>query len=271
MKATLGPLRLQARGLTFSYLPGTASVLDGLDLAVEPGTFVGLLGPNGSGKSTLLKLLAGVLPPSAGRVQLADEDLARIPRRRLAPALAFVPQDTRVWLPFTCREVVAMGRYAHRSGLGLLDSGHDQVVQRCMTDTGVLDLADRRITEVSGGEAQRVRIAQALAQEARILILDEPTSHLDISFQVEVMDLLARLNRGHGLTVLAALHDLNLASLYCDRLVALRHGQVVKDGPPAQVLDPTLLWEVFGVRVEVQQGPGGRPRLFLVPGQGEGG
>jgi len=267
LKASAPPLRLQARGLTFSYGPGSDSVLDGLDLALEPGTFVGLLGPNGSGKSTLLKLLAGVLHPTAGAVRLGDEDLARIPRRRLAPSLAYVPQDTRVWLPFTCREVVAMGRYAHRSGLGLSDAGHDGVVQRCMADTGVLDLAERRITEVSGGEAQRVQIAQALAQEARILVLDEPTSHLDISFQVEVMDLLGRLNRDHGMTILAALHDLNLASLYCDRLVTLRRGRVVKDGSPAQVLDPTLLWEVFGVRVEIQQGPSGRPRLFLLPGR----
>jgi len=259
------PPRLQALGLTFSYTPDSPQVLDPLDLELEPGTFVGLLGPNGSGKSTLLKLLAGVLRPTQGHVDLGGEDLTRIPRGRLASTLAFVPQDVHVWLPFTCREVVAMGRYVHRSGLGLLDSGHDEVVRRCMADTGVLDLAERRITEVSGGEAQRVRIAQALAQEARILVLDEPTSHLDISFQVEVMDLLSRLNRTHGLTILAALHDLNLASLYCDRLIALRQGHVLRDGPPAEVLEPALLLQVFGVQVEVQPGPGQRPRLFLVP------
>lgn len=259
------PPRLQVRDLAFSYGPASPRVLEPLDLALEPGSFVGLLGPNGSGKSTLLKLLAGVLRPDQGRVELGEEDLHRIPRGRLASTLAFVPQDVHVWLPFTCREVVAMGRYVHRSGLGLLDSGHDEVIRRCMADTGVLDLAERRITEVSGGEAQRVRIAQALAQEARILVLDEPTSHLDISFQVEVMDLLSRLNRTRGMTVLAALHDLNLASLYCDRLIALRQGRVMRDGPPAAVLEPALLQAVFGVEVEVQPGPGQRPRLFLVP------
>ena len=261
------PPRLQAQGLAFSYTPDSPPVLKALDLDLEPGSFVGLLGPNGSGKSTLLKLLAGVLRPVQGCVQLGGEDVSRIPRGRLASTLAFVPQDVHVWLPFTCREVVAMGRYVHRSGLGLLDSGHDEVVHRCMADTGVVDLADRRITEVSGGEAQRVRIAQALAQEAGILVLDEPTSHLDISFQVEVMDLLARLNRTRGLTILAALHDLNLASLYCDRLIALRRGHVLRDGPPVEVLEPALLREVFGVQVEVQKEPGRRPRLFLVPAE----
>jgi len=259
------PPRLHAQGLAFSYTPDSPQVLEPLDLDLQPGSFVGLLGPNGSGKSTLLKLLAGVLRPVQGRVHLGGEDLSRIPRGRLASTLAFVPQDVQVWLPFTCREVVAMGRYVHRSGLGLLDSGHDEVVRRCMADTGVADLAERRITEVSGGEAQRVRIAQALAQEAGILVLDEPTSHLDISFQVEVMDLLSRLNRTRGLTILAALHDLNLASLYCDRLIALRQGHVLRDGPPAEVLEPALLQDLFGVQVEVQSGPGRRPRLFLVP------
>lgn len=258
---------LEAREVSFSYSPEAAPVLPPLDLAVEPGRFMGLLGPNGAGKSTLLKLLAGVLRPTRGSVSLDGEDLRRIPRRRLARTLAFVPQDAHLWLPFTCREIVAMGRYAHQAGLGLVDSGHDEVVRRCMADTGVTDLAERRVTEISGGEAQRVRIAQALAQEARLLVLDEPTSHLDVSFQIEVMDLLLRLNRSRGLTVLASLHDLNLASLYCDRVVALQAGRIVGDGTPAAVLTESLLREVFRVEVDLQVGPGDRPRVFLLPGR----
>ena len=258
-------MRLEARRLAFGYGPGAPRTVGPLDLAVEPGSFVGILGPNGAGKSTLLKLLAGVLPPGEGSVHLGGEDLQRVPRRRLARSLAFVPQDIHLWLPFTCREVVAMGRFAHQSGLGLGNGAHGEVVTRSMAETGVLELADRRVTEISGGEAQRVRIAQALAQEAGLLILDEPTSHLDVSFQMEILNLLGDLNRSRGLTVVASLHDLNLASLFCDRLLALRAGQVVGDGAPASVLTPALLREVFRVEVELQEGPGGRPRIFPLP------
>lgn len=250
-------MRLAARGLSFAY-PGGRQVLHPTDLAVAPGEFVGLLGPNGAGKSTLLKLLAGVLKPAAGHVLLGDEDVRRVPRRRMARTLAFVPQDAHVWLPFTCREVVAMGRYVHETGLGLRASG-SEVVERCMAETGVTALADRRITEVSGGEAQRVRIAQALAQEGQVLLLDEPTSHLDLSFQVEVMDVLHRLNEERGMTVVVSLHDLNLASLYCQRLVVVQEGRVVADGTPTEVVTEALLRDVFHVEADVAEGP----RVFL--------
>lgn len=250
-------MKLEASGLAFAY-PGGRAALAPTDLRVEPGEFVGLLGPNGAGKSTLLKLLAGVLRPTGGRVRLGGEDLPRLSRRRLARTLSFVPQDLHAWLPFTCREVVAMGRYAHQGGLGLREQG-GEVVERCMAETGVTALAERRITEVSGGEAQRVRIAQALAQEGQVLLLDEPTSHLDLSFQVEVMDVLHRLNRERGLTVVVSLHDLNLAALYCRRLVVLQAGHLVADGTPDEVVTEALLRQVFRVEAEVAGGP----RVFL--------
>lgn len=251
---------LEVRDARFSYPPHRVQVLDGVDLAVAAGSFVALLGPNGAGKSTLLKLAAGVMAPVAGEVRVEGVAVARRPRRDLARTLAFVPQDVQFWLPFTCREVVEMGRYPHQRGLTVDGS----VVDRCMAETGVTALAGRRVTEVSGGEAQRVRIAQALAQEGRILVLDEPTSHLDVSFQVEVMDLLARLNRERGMTVLVSLHDLNLASRWCDRIVVLQAGRVAADGPPSSVITAGLLREVFGVEVDLE--PGERPRVFLRPG-----
>jgi iron complex transport system ATP-binding protein len=257
---------LSARGLEFAYRPGE-KVLEGLDLDLAAGELVGILGPNGSGKSTLMKVMCGILSPQAGEVLLEGRPLSRIPRRHLARRIAFVPQEARPSLAFTCGEVVMMGRYPHMRGLGLGEGQHLQVVRRCMEATGVAHLARRRITEVSGGEAQRVRIAQALAQESRILLLDEPTSHLDINFQIEVMDLLRRLHREEGLTVVLSLHDLNLASLYCERLVLLQQGRLLCQGPPPEVLTPSVLRQAFQVEVEIAEGPlPGRPRVFPLPG-----
>lgn len=258
--------KLTAQNISFAYSPTAENVITDLSITIEPGTFVGLLGPNGAGKSTLLRLLAAVDKPNNGQVLLGDTPLEAFPKKQLATKIAFVPQDVRIWLPFTCREIVAMGRYAQQKGLTMFARSSDEIVLTAMRDTGVEHLADRAISQVSGGEAQRVRIAQALAQQTGILILDEPTSHLDISFQLEIMDLASRLNKQRKLTVITALHDLNLASLYCQRLVVLKQGQVVGDGDPSQLLTSQLLKQVFRVDADiVPTNPGQGPRVFLKP------
>ncbi|MEW6283056.1 MAG: ABC transporter ATP-binding protein [Candidatus Eremiobacterota bacterium] len=239
---------IEVRDVAFAY--GRRSALKGISLSVRPGEFLGVLGPNGSGKSTLLRLMAGLLQPASGRVTLEGTDLSRIPRRELAGRLAFVPQRVDFVFPFTAGELVMMGRYARMQGPGLDESPHREAVRQAMQRTGVEDLAGRRVTELSGGEAQRVRVAQALAQEAELLLLDEPNSHLDVNHQLELMELLCGLGR----TVVASLHDLNLASLYCDRLVLLQAGSLAVHGPPAEVLTEDTLERTFGARLRVTSG-----------------
>ncbi len=266
------PLKIQ--DLCFVYRHEATPVLQNINATIEPGQFIGLLGPNGTGKSTFLRLIAGLLAPTRGRVcfsvsnpgaeKLSLQDVHTCPKHLLARELAFVPQDVRLWLPFTCREVVAMGRYAHHNRFSFFRSDeNDEIVLRCMRDTQIDQLADRLVTEISGGEAQRVRIAQALAQEACLIILDEPTSHLDIKHQVGIMEMMSKMRDNCGITVIAALHDLNLAALYCDRLLVLKDGQLAFDGVPAQVLTAANIRSIFGVSATVECSSGATPRIFL--------
>jgi iron complex transport system ATP-binding protein len=236
--------------------------LDGVTVALASGTIVALLGPNGSGKSTLLRTLSGGVRPTRGRVIYQGSDLHRLPPRERARRLAFVPQQVRVDFPFTVREVVMMGRAPYQGQLGLERGRDAEIVEEAMERMRVHHLEGRRMCELSGGEAQRVMLAQALAQEPEILLLDEPTSHLDINFQAEIMDLLAALNAERGLTVLASLHDLNLASLYCHSVVLLRGGRLHGEGPPLDVLTESAVREVYGARVHV--GRFGHAELPLV-------
>lgn len=225
----------------------------GVSLELGSG-LVGVLGPNGSGKSTLLKLLAGVLQPTRGEISLEGKRLDRIPRRELAQRLAFVPQKVELPFPFRCRELVMMGRYARMRGAGLDESRQEEAVLQALRATGVEHLKDRRFGELSGGEAQRVRIAQALAQEGQIMLLDEPTSHLDIAHQLELMSLLGQL-AGQGQAILVSLHDLNLAALYCQRLLLLKEGRLLAEGAPGEVLTEETLAQAYGVRLAVEPGP----------------
>jgi iron complex transport system ATP-binding protein len=243
---------LRGSDLTCSY--GSTLALNKVSLQLEPGELVGILGPNGSGKSTLLKVLAGVLLPASGQVLLEERPLSDYRRRELACRLAYVPQQVELPFPFRCRELVMMGRYARMRGPGLQEGAHLEAVRQAMRATGVEALAERRFGELSGGEAQRVRIAQALAQEGQTMLLDEPTSHLDVAFQLELMGLLSSL-AARGQALAASLHDLNLAALFCHRLVLLKAGQVVASGVPAEVLTVERLEQAFGVRLEVQPGP----------------
>lgn len=239
---------IAARNLGVRY--GGWTALEGVDLEIQDREMVALVGPNGAGKSTLMRALAG-LTPAQGEVELDGQPLARIPRKELARTLALVPQTTVYAFPYSVEEVVQMGRFPYQSGLGLDQEKHREVVEECLTATGTLELRARRIHELSGGEQQRVRLAQALAQRSRYLLLDEPTAHLDLAFQIEVLRLLQRLNQEQGLTVVVSLHDLNLAAGFCSRIVMLRQGRLVAHGTPQEVLTAERIEAVFGVPVEV--------------------
>ncbi len=247
-------------------------VLRGLNIAVASGEFVGVLGPNGSGKSTLLRAMTGVLPVTSGEVRLFGEPLRDLGRRTIARRVGVVPQAGSTPFEFTVREVVGMGRTPH---IGRLHGETDQdrvAIEAALERTDTRDLADRLISELSGGEAQRVIVARALAQEPELLLLDEPTAFLDLNHQIEVFELLRRLNRDEGLTVLCISHDVNLASLYCDRLVLLRDGLVADEGRPCDVITPERIKHVYGASVLVDdETPSGRPRVTLLRSTPRGG
>ncbi|MGM9998728.1 MAG: ABC transporter ATP-binding protein [Candidatus Bruticola sp.] len=250
---------IKADGITCAYKEG-AKVLDNLSLTIKEGEFVGILGPNGAGKSTLLRILAGLLPADSGAAFLYGINCNTMSRRQIAQKLAFVPQTASVWQDFTCQEIVEMGCCARNSIWNNYRSRARTVIQ-AMQDTATFHLADRYISELSGGEVQRVRIAQALAQSTSVLFLDEPTNHLDVCFQIEIMDLVWRLNRERHLTVVSVLHDLNLAAQYCSRLIVLNKGQIAAEGQPSQVLTQSLISQVFQVQAEITaESP---PKIFI--------
>ncbi|BCK69364.1 ABC transporter ATP-binding protein [Streptomyces platensis] len=215
-----------------------------ITLRAGSGRVVGLVGPNGSGKSTLLRCVYRALRPAAGTVRLDDADLHAMDARTGARLLAALPQEAGTEFDFTVAEVVAMGRLPHQRGSGRASAADTAHCTRALARVGADHLAGRGFLSLSGGEKQRVLIARALAQDPRVLVLDEPTNHLDVAQQLAVLALV----RDSGLTVLTALHDLNLAALHCDELYVLARGRIVAAGPPHDVLTPELLAEVFGVR-----------------------
>ncbi|MFC1525264.1 ABC transporter ATP-binding protein [Candidatus Latescibacterota bacterium] len=229
-----------------------------LDLSVRRGAFLGLIGPNGSGKSTMIRAITGVAPFSSGLVLLDGEDLNTMSRKEIARCIAVLPQDTTSTFSFSVREIVTMGRHPHLGRFQGLTHADLLVVEEAMARTDVLQLAERSILELSGGERQRVVIARALAQKPRVLLLDEPTTHLDLNHRIEVLDLLHELNQEEGLTLLCVTHDLNEAAAYCDQLVLLCEGRKRAQGTPAEVLTPQLLREAYGVEAVVEPGPLGR-------------
>ncbi|MGW2768852.1 ABC transporter ATP-binding protein [Streptomyces sp. NPDC001275] len=256
---TKGAIRVE--GLRFGY-PGR-EVLNGIDLGIATGELVALVGLNGCGKSTLLRLCAGLLKPTAGRVLLGGDDLSSLSRRAAARRVALLHQQGPQVPGMTVRHLVRQGRYAARGPLGMLRDGDDAVCARAMADVGVTEWADRPVDALSGGERQRVRLAMALAQDTHVLLLDEPTTYLDLRHQLEVMQTVVRLREERGLTVVMVLHDLGHAARFADRIVALRHGRVAADGPPAEVVTPALLAEVLGVAGRVGRDPeGGWPVCY---------
>lgn len=254
---------LRAESVTVGY--GAQPILKDVDLSVSRGEFLAVVGPNGSGKSTLVRTLTRSLAPTAGRVLLDGRDLRQLRPRDLARRLAVVAQETAVGFDFTAEEVVALGRTPHLAPFRSETPRDRAVVEEAMRRTNTLHLADRLITRLSGGERQRVMVARALAQEPQLLILDEPTAHLDIAHQIELLDLARRLNREEGLTVVAVLHDLNLAALYADRLYMLKEGRCWAEGGPAEVLTEANVLAVYGSRVKVIRHPvAGTPHLILL-------
>ncbi len=240
-----GPI-VEVRDASFAY--GARPALEGVSLSARPGEFVGLVGPNGAGKSTLVRLVAGLLVPARGSVRLAGLDPGAARRREVARVCALVPQEPRVAWPFTVREAVMMGRAPRQGLLAIADRFDRGAVEGALEACDLVHLADRRLDALSGGERRRVFFARALAQEPRVLLLDEPTAFLDLGHQVAAMRM-ARVAAGGGLCVVAVLHDLNLAAAACDRLVVLSRGRVVAEGRPADVLDAARVREVWGVPV----------------------
>ncbi|HET6439468.1 MAG TPA: ABC transporter ATP-binding protein [Anaeromyxobacter sp.] len=239
-------LIVELRDVSFRYRRTLA--LEGVSFGARPGEFVGLVGPNGAGKSTLVRLLAGLIPPDRGQVRLAGLDPARSPRRLVARTCALVPQEPHLSWPFTVREAVMMGRAPHQGLLALPGRFDRGAVDGALRACDLEHLADRRIDALSGGERRRVFFARALAQEPRLLLLDEPTAFLDLGHQVAVMRLAQAAARG-GLCVVAVLHDLNLAAAACHRLVVLSGGRVVAEGVPGEVLTAERVREVWEVPV----------------------
>jgi len=248
---------------SLGYRIDSATLLQGVDLRLRAGEITGIIGPNGSGKSTLLKLLIRAIPASAGQLHLGAENMATLPRREVARALALVEQDAHTDIPLTVADVVLLGRIPHQGPFGT-DSDQDRALAaQCLARAGAADLAGREFASLSGGERQRVQLARALAQQPRLLLLDEPTNHLDIAAQLTLLELVGEI-AGQGTGVAMALHDLNHAVRVCDQLLVLDRRRVAAAGPTREVLTTELIRRVYRVEAEwVRTGHG--PALAFTP------
>ena len=247
-------MRLSTADLSFAYRRG-ARVVDSVSLSIAGGAIVGLIGPNGSGKTTLVRLLNGALTPAAGTVSLDGTPVSALSRRDLARRIAVVPQDTHVTFDFTVLEIVLMGRYAHLGAFALEGPADVSIARAALAATGTAALEARQFATLSGGEKQRVVIASALAQSSDILLLDEPTTALDIGFQHEIASLLARLNRERGTTMVISTHDLNLAAMLCTELVLMKSGRVLAQGLTREVLTAENIRRLYGIDADVADHP----------------
>ncbi|MDF5753315.1 ABC transporter ATP-binding protein [Spongiactinospora sp. TRM90649] len=246
-------MRLQAAGVTLAY--GDRVVVDGLDLGIEPGTVTTIIGPNGCGKSTLLRALGRLLKPTGGEVLLDGKRIDRVPTREVAKILGMLPQSPSAPEGLTVADLVARGRHPHQTWYRQWSSDDESAVSEALAMTGLLDLAERPLDELSGGQRQRAWISMALAQGTDLLLLDEPTTFLDLAHQVEVLELVRRLHSDTARTIVMVLHDLNLAARYADRLVAMRAGRIVASGDPHEVLTEELLLHVFDLAAKVIPDP----------------
>lgn len=251
-------MKLSARNLSLGY--GRTHVVDRVDLTIDPAEITVIIGPNGSGKSTLLAGLAGQLSPQGGEVTLDDKPVQHWPRRALARRLALLPQQPLAPEDILVRQLVAHGRFAYRRAFAPLCAEDQRHIDRAMAQTSVADYADQPVDALSGGQRQRVWLAMALAQAPELLLLDEPTSYLDMGFQHQLLDLLRDLNRAEGLGMVMVLHDINQASFYADRIIALDRGRVVADGAPERIVAPELVGRLYHLPVTMQRSPAtGRP------------
>jgi iron complex transport system ATP-binding protein len=250
--------------VTFSYSNG--AVLRDVDLCVQKGEMVGLIGPNGAGKTTLIRLISGILDSRQGDIQLDGVDTKKLKRSAIAREVAVVPQQFNVPFAYKVEDVVMLGRTPFMKPWRDLSARDRDVIATTMDTVGIRHLEGRCFSELSGGERQKVVLAMALAQETGLLLLDEPTAHLDISHQVEILELLADMNEKGHLTIIAAMHDLNLASAYFRRLVLLKDGAVIADGSPGQVLTSSTIGSAYSVPVHIQPHPlTGVPQVVVLP------
>lgn len=256
--------RLMTEDLHAGY--GGRGVLDGLDVRIPDGELTVIVGPNACGKSTLLRSLARLLPATSGRVLLDGEDIRRLSTKEVARRMGLLPQSPLAPEGITVADLVARGRYPHQTVLSSWSSEDERAVDDAMSATNVTDIAGRHVDELSGGQRQRVWIAMALAQQTPILLLDEPTTFLDIGHQIEVLELVTQLHED-GRTVIIVLHDINQAARYASHLIAMKDGRIVAEGAPRDIVDAALLFALFGLHARVIQDPDtGAP--VVLPGRG---
>jgi iron complex transport system ATP-binding protein len=253
---------IQISNLLFGYQD--TPVLQAISLFIPDNEFVGIIGPNGAGKSTLLKLMAGILSAQGGEVRLRDKSLFTYRRKDLGKIIGFVAQDFKSAFNFTAYEIALMGRYPYLSPFSNETDADQNIIRLAMEETEVWHLRDRALSELSGGERQRVVLASALAQEPQMLLLDEPTTALDIKHQVRFYEILQSLQRRKGITVVTATHDINLAARYCRRLIVLKNGKIIADDTPERIIDKALMESVYEVEVEILPHPhDGKPMLVV--------
>jgi iron complex transport system ATP-binding protein len=252
---------IEVKDLNFSY--DGKPVIHDVSFVLKTGEFLGVIGPNGAGKSTLLRLLSRILDTRQGEIVVQGQKIRELDRRDLARAIGFVPQETHFALDFTVADIVLLGRYPYLRPFQT-ESGPDrEIMEQALTEAGIVEFKNRPVNTLSSGERQRVVIARTLCQQPKILLLDEPTSHLDLRHQTGIMDLLKKLN-DQGISIVIVNHDLNLAAIYCRRLILLDHGSIRADGSPSELLDEKLLKEVYRTEVRVIRHPDrGVPQVLL--------
>lgn len=243
------PALMKLEDISFTY--ETSPVLKDLSVSIQEKDFIGLIGPNGSGKSTLLKIMGGILKSDSGSIQFKDSLMSKINKKIFAQSVSWIPQDHPMVFPFKVSEIVLMGRHPYLSALSFESEKDFEITRKAMETTMTSQFADRYFNEISGGEKQRVMIASALAQSPEMMLLDEPTAALDLKYQVQILAILKNLNVEHNMTLVMAMHDLNLASRFCNRLILLNEGQIVRDGPPEQVLEKNILEQVYDTEVDL--------------------
>ena len=241
--------KIELDNISFSY--DSAPILKELSLFIQESDFIGLIGPNGSGKSTLLKIMGGILKPDSGYIKFKGSDTRCISKKVFAQSVSWISQSHPMVFPFKVSEVVLMGRHPHLSALSFESHEDFNISQRAMETTMTSEFSERFFNEISEGEKQRVMIASALAQNPELMLLDEPTSALDLKYQIEIMNILKDLNVNHKMTLVVAIHDLNLASRFCNRIILINDGKVVSDGTPLQVLKKDILEEVYGIELDL--------------------
>lgn len=244
---------LKVKGVSFSL--NGKKILQNIDFTLSTGDFIGIVGPNGAGKTTLLRLISGVIHPDEGEILIEGKNTKTLNYRKLASKVAVVPQNTFINFPFTVFEIVLMGRTPY---LGRFEQEKKEDLEKakeCMNLTGIWHLRERKVTEISGGELQRAVIAQALAQDTPLLLLDEPTAHLDVNHELEVISLISRLNKEKGKAVILVSHDLNLAARYCERLILLKEGKIFAQGKVEKVLTAENIRSVYHLNALVKKHP----------------